>query len=880
MEPLLAVFVAKYEDQLQVYNMKGRWAHIPKGKAAYKTSNFISVQEVEALKPYLPDGPIDASLVDEAQMIDRSVPRAIGGPVVSKLLQFYKEAEDIYRKHANVFDNVYKTISHPIDLKPMTLDRIAAKLLQKNEGDLTNSEKYAVRKALLHGGIGIHTDNSSYFETSTHFVHPTKKTNTLYKVQRWIRAYQDYFSRHLNDKTAEKAMDLDAMKIHNFIKKAKSLISKSRQFRPETDCCNVGPLRNKTQLDKAATKKIGGLEFIEPVSFSPADKDIILFLHEWAVTKTLHLGPAFASSAKYLLGSLDAYGKENVDVWTGQVLLQEIGALLPFEYRGLYDYTVTLPIMGLSSSQKRLNDKIDHKDRDHGYEQLPDRLKSLRKDWGPMNVYCIDSAGTVDIDDGLSIERVAGSKAEYWVHIHVANPSAFFGPNHPLGQFAEHLTSTYYYPDKVYNMLPPNVTSSLFSLGSKKATLTFSGKLNEAGQLLDYKISPGRLREVIKLTPQEALAYTTGISAKPSGKEYSIGGKISAPERKASHLNNEQVEELKILHLLAGARLRRRLKAGGRSWDLKDIDITVRAPDQSMLPFITRERSRSLYCVSDPIIRVKTNGFQYPYGSSDNLNADLVAEHMLLAGEIAGRWCSDRKVPAIYRGTLPNPLQLDERTYQEEIMRPYRTMKGAVKFSEAQKYIKHAYATVGSTRPLPHMHMGLEVMTRATSPIRRYTDLLLHWQIGEVLRHEARMESNGRKENSASPPLQLPFDEPTLTQLIGRLTPCIRRVFSSQATAGRHWVTQFMMRAHHFGECELPATYRFVVLRMKRLSDFVHGYVQDFGFEASMALPDAGDDVEEAQVGDVWEVRLQEIDCYSRIVRFKAVTLLERDPLV
>ena len=859
------MYINQYEDQVQLYTMNGRWIHRLKDDSSYTVSKFFPLEDVEALKPYLPDGPIDPTLLDQAQMVDLSVPRAVGGPIITKMQAFSREAENVYRKYASTLDNIYETISHRTDLRFATMNSIASNVLNKPSNRISETEKYAVRKALLHAGIGVQPDTRNYKQTSMYNILPSDDVKSYGEVLRWIRAYQDHVARNRNEDFTREDSRSGVTKVKSFIAKAKNLIAESRSLRDKTPYGSVSPVRRKRKL----SKEQGALKLIQSTTFNDSDKDIISLFQGWVVTKKLIVQQEFTAATSVILRAVDEYQDLDTNITTGQLFLQEIGALLPYENRNIYDYSLVLPTSGISRPLKSLNDKLHYWDKDESF-LLDDRMKNLRKDWGQLPVYCIDGEGTREVDDGISVERVPNSETEYWVHIHVAHPSAFFGKRHPLAMMAEHMTANSYFPEVVFPMLPQNLVNSHFSLQANRPTLTFSGKINSEGEVLEYKIQPGIIRNVIKMTPRDVGGYCRENRSLKGWREYIVGD--ASPQKRSEPMkhNDTQAEDLRLLRLVAAARTHRRIRNGGKPWFTSDFYIKVSGLHDKVLPRISMKRNTALFVANDPVIRMRADGYTSPFAGFGQANVDTVGEHMMMAGEIAGRWCIDRNIPAIYRGTLTNPQSLDEETYQKDIIQSLDNLNRPPRVKEVLKYLKYACFSVNSTRPLPHMHTGIDIMAKVTSPIRRYTDLLLHWQINEALLHEA---GSDKKIDHKS----LPFSEEDLKAAITRITPRERLLNSLHGSANAHWVAQFFLRAFHFEQCQLPETFRFLVLHIKRLTPYCQGKVLDFGFQASMAQPSQLGMGLEATIGDIWEVRIEKVDCYRRMVQFAPLHLVQRD---
>jgi len=94
-----------------------------------------------------------------------------------------------------------------------------------------------------------------------------------------------------------------------------------------------------------------------------------------------------------------------------------------------------------------------------------------------------------------------------------------------------------------------------------------------------------------------------------------------------------------------------------------------------------------------------------------------------MANSLFASFMKDRNIPAIYR-SQPPPLENVELADEYDPVASYRCKKVL------------ARGTLGLD-PEPHSSLGLSVYVTATSPLRRYTDLLMQRQIKSALNGEA-----------------------------------------------------------------------------------------------------------------------------------------------
>jgi hypothetical protein len=126
-----------------------------------------------------------------------------------------------------------------------------------------------------------------------------------------------------------------------------------------------------------------------------------------------------------------------------------------------------------------------------------DSVEHLREDHTPT-VFVIDSPGAHELDDGISVEPIyEGSQIkDYWIHVHVADPTSYLTPDHPLSLIAQTNVSSVYLAERHCPMIPDQLNQSLFSLKKDARALTFSIRLSTSGEISEYKIRPTILKDV------------------------------------------------------------------------------------------------------------------------------------------------------------------------------------------------------------------------------------------------------------------------------------------------------------------------------------------------------------------------------------------------
>jgi exoribonuclease-2 len=166
--------------------------------------------------------------------------------------------------------------------------------------------------------------------------------------------------------------------------------------------------------------------------------------------------------------------------------------------------------------------------------------------------------------------------------------------------------------------------------------------------------------------------------------------------------------EPNLLILDAAAKLRKKRRAANGAVDIDLPEVSIKAKDAEV-SFLPVAPSRS---------------------------AEIVKEMMLLAGEAAGRWAWEMGIPFPYSSQeAPNVAQTIERSNGE-----------SPRLSEQYLRRKGMKPSSVGPEPMGHQGLGLPFYSQVTSPLRRYQDLLAHFQIRTYLAESSRVPSKSRND--------------------------------------------------------------------------------------------------------------------------------------
>jgi exoribonuclease-2 len=139
----------------------------------------------------------------------------------------------------------------------------------------------------------------------------------------------------------------------------------------------------------------------------------------------------------------------------------------------------------------------------------------------------------------------------------------------------------------------------------------------------------------------------------------------------------------------------------------------------------------------------------------------LVAEAMVLANWLAATFLMEQGVPAIYR-TQPEPREPIDREAHKTLLELWQDRRRLSR-------------VIMDTKPQPHWGLGLPQYTFATSPIRRYLDLVTHRQILSLLLD--------------APPFYTPAE---LEKIAAIIDPAMRRAGQLKTMRLRYWLLKYL----------------------------------------------------------------------------------------
>lgn len=600
----------------------------------------------------------------------------------------------------------------------------------------------------------------------------------------------------------------DSNELESFVEKARHVINTNRSLQDSPETSNPrGPV---TDLCSAWTA---------------SDLLIIKVFRTIAITQRMIQDQPLSTIVAAILKKIGLYDEQAMiktwpaltfDRFGAILLLRDIGVLPPWQSVGLWDpsldiearyrtYTATKAdpnnhnLSGATPKRTAMNTT-------RGHTLAVDPTDVLRHDFGDLPVYIIDDPNAEELDDGVSIELVEDSSDNLhaWVHVHIADPTTCLDPSHSIALEARKYLETLYMPGFTLPMLPAGfIKTNKLSLGvtGGQRTLTFSALLDKIGNIVEYKIRPGWINSPKQTTYDVVTTILDGKPPSPQpkltiGHPQELNPMNARPTLTVEQLDADDHSRLKNLADFAAALTRRRVADGALGWNLPTASVTLHS-NQAVQPVFgiasSPQLSTGTPAVTVNLPRPIINHQTHQWGISSA--QQLVTEFMILAGRLAGRLQSeiDSEWFLLPFRTQAPPEQADSLANQEALkllrqqISPITGVVSPFVFQKAQVKLLPALHNLK-----PHVHSPLGISDqfgycKVTSPLRRYSDLISHWQIKRAL-----LRSKGLKEYDD---VQNVLSEKSMLGLIDRIDREIKPFQMLEKKLNRSWISYLIEKS-------------------------------------------------------------------------------------
>lgn len=314
---------------------------------------------------------------------------------------------------------------------------------------------------------------------------------------------------------------------------------------------------------------------------------------------------------------------------------------------------------------------------------------SNRINYTKLPTITIDPETAKDFDDALSLE--IDKKKNYHLYVHIADVAHYVKSGSALDEEAYKRANSVYFPGKCVPMLPEELSNELCSLKPEVVRLTITVKMvfSPEGDLLDTQIHRSVIRSQKRFTYEEA---------------------FSVLKKEGSSPFYDLLSSFKELCLLLK---QKRTQRGSIDFALPEAQVLVDAEGNPLE------------------IRI------HEY----DITHQLVEEFMLKANETVATTLFERGSPVIYRIheepaeegftdffdiALKLGFSMPANPKIQDIQKLFQQAKGTAHFQRLSiAFIRSMKLAFYSSENRGHYGLCLQYYTHFTSPIRRYSDLII-----------------------------------------------------------------------------------------------------------------------------------------------------------
>jgi len=337
---------------------------------------------------------------------------------------------------------------------------------------------------------------------------------------------------------------------------------------------------------------------------------------------------------------------------------------------------------------------------------IPPQEIARREDFRKIFTITIDPDDAKDFDDALSYRILPNGDFEIFVHI--ADVSHYVSPGAALDTEARVRGNSVYLVDRVIPMLPEKLSNGICSLQPHVDRLVKTAivTLDRRGEIKTFRFAAGIIHSAKRFTYKEAFAQLRKPPVTPLSRQL--------------HDLNDMAQVLRKRRFAKGA------------LDLDFPEVKVRVDDLGIPTHLEK--------------------------SENDISHQLIEEFMLLANEVVALELKRRNRPGLYRiHENPDPDRLQDFRAQAKSMG--FSCGDLTQRGEIQKLLNHVRGQPGesvvkigllkslkramySPKPLGHYGLAKLNYTHFTSPIRRYSDLVVHRVLFTQARDSAGADLN------------------------------------------------------------------------------------------------------------------------------------------
>ncbi|MDO4690357.1 MAG: ribonuclease R [Fusobacterium sp.] len=340
---------------------------------------------------------------------------------------------------------------------------------------------------------------------------------------------------------------------------------------------------------------------------------------------------------------------------------------------------------------------------------VKEKWEGNRKDLTKLPIITIDGEDAKDLDDAVYVEKL--ENGNFRLIVAIADVSHYVKFNSKLDLEARERGNSVYLVDRVLPMFPKEISNGICSLNERENKMTFSceAEIDANGNVVSADIYKSVINSVHRMT------YTDVNKILDGNEELS---------KKYSDIKDMLLEMQELSKILRS----KKYKRGSIDFELPEIKVTLN-DDGTVAAIGQRERGEG---------------------------EKIIEDFMIVANEVVAERIFWLDIPSVYRThekptresiaslnetlakfgyKIPNLDNIHPKQFQEIIENSRKREINMLVHKMILMALKQARYTVEN---IGHFGLASKFYTHFTSPIRRYSDLMVHRILNNIISEKAK----------------------------------------------------------------------------------------------------------------------------------------------
>ncbi|XP_078034131.1 DIS3-like exonuclease 2 isoform X2 [Augochlora pura] len=360
-----------------------------------------------------------------------------------------------------------------------------------------------------------------------------------------------------------------------------------------------------------------------------------------------------------------------------------------------------------------------------------------REDWRNECIFTIDPDSAVDLDDAVSCRQLENGNFE--IGVHIADVTYYLEFLSSLDvQVAKRATSIYM-TDKVYHMLPRQLCDVCSLLpGQDRLAFSVICEMTPLAKVVKYRFAKTVINSCCKMSYRHAQTFIENPENKCWPADMlQISGNYNI---------NDLSTTVNILHRLASKRRDERFANGALNLDQPKLHVELDRTTGEPISYYIEEHKESNRLIEEFMLLANITVASYLYETIPE--TALLRNHRKPSALLLEKITDNLQVFGIHLNIESSgSLRASIKRYEEELQSENSDFKTITKYRMmvinnlcARAMNRATYicsATIKTEEDLKHYALNVRHYTHFTSPIRRYSDCVVHRLLYSVMKGEA-----------------------------------------------------------------------------------------------------------------------------------------------